>query len=203
MYYFVSLSSEPIWISWRAGQILLVIHPPSPRQRCPSSDSAPLARHRARSDGDDRWRRRPRLTMATRRTSRTWKWGRVADGRRPAIRGLRSGFACIRPRTRGPAPIEPRGRRRRSVRPAPDAAGRPISLLAHGLPERSTESDAIFAIADAGEAARRARQLRIDYVYLDRVEREAFGPAAAAKFDDGRYFGLAFQQGSAAVYAVR
>ena len=61
----------------------------------------------------------------------------------------------------------------------------------------------MYKTTDAGEAWRLAHALRLDYVYLDRVEREAFGPAAIAKFDDSRYFERVFTAGAALVYRVR
>ena len=69
--------------------------------------------------------------------------------------------------------------------------------------ERSAQADAMYKTADAAEASRIARSLRVDYVYLDRIEREAFGEPAMTKFGDARYFTEAFRNGSAAVYAVR
>jgi len=40
-------------------------------------------------------------------------------------------------------------------------------------------------------------------VYVDQVERQAFGDAAAEKFRDSRFFNEAFANGTAAVYEVR
>jgi hypothetical protein len=61
----------------------------------------------------------------------------------------------------------------------------------------------MYRTVDPAVAAQLARALRVDYVYLDRVEREAFGEAAATKFLDARYFTTAFSEGSASVFAVR
>jgi uncharacterized membrane protein len=83
------------------------------------------------------------------------------------------------------------------------AAGQPISLL--DTPEYETDSaraDTVFSLVQPEAAWRVARSLRIDYVYIDRVERDTFG-LSLAKFSDARYFNLAFQQGDASVYAVR
>jgi hypothetical protein len=214
MYYFVSLTSEPIWIGWRAGQILLVM--------LPALAAATLA---VILDSGRRWMAVLLVALAAIAGVPTtaidgynaqdvtnaemgpgFRWTVVVSPESQAA------LEWIRVHTPEDAVVQmsiaPRGRETWTLVPTfaqrRMAAGRPISLLA--IPEyeeRSKQTDAVFAIADAGEAARRARQLRIDYVYLDQVEREAFGPAAAAKFDDGRYFGLAFQRGSAAVYAVR
>jgi uncharacterized membrane protein len=79
----------------------------------------------------------------------------------------------------------------------------PISLLQ--IPEYASESaqaDSIFASKAASEASRVARAMRIDYLYVDRVERQAFG-AALDKFNTPEFFNRVFQQGDAAIYQVR
>ena len=84
------------------------------------------------------------------------------------------------------------------------AAGRPISLLqTPEYDEVSLQADEIFRTADAAEAARLARLLRVDYLFVDEVERQAFGEPAIAKFGGTPYFTRVFAQGAAAVYAVR
>jgi len=67
----------------------------------------------------------------------------------------------------------------------------------------SAEVDALYRAPDAAEAARIAQRQRIDYVYLDEVERQAFGEAALTKFDDPQFFSPVFRSGSAAVYQLR
>ena len=84
------------------------------------------------------------------------------------------------------------------------AAGRPISLLrVDEYDDRSNQVDAMFRTTSAEEASRLARAQRLDYVYLDTVERQAFGAAAVEKFRDSRYFTPVFEQGDAAVFEVR
>jgi len=104
--------------------------------------------------------------------------------------------------------IAPRGRETWTLIPSfaerRMAAGQPISLL--WIPEyaeRSAQADAIFSTRDAGEAAAIARRLRVDYIYVDGVERQAFGEAAASKFSDTRFFSEVFRQAAAAVFSVR
>ena len=104
--------------------------------------------------------------------------------------------------------IEPSGRETWTLMPTfaerRMAAGKPISLLpVPEYQERSAQADAMYRTLDPAEAVRLARVLRLDYVYLDRVEREAFGEGAAAKFVDGRYFTSVFSEGAAAVFSVR
>ena len=84
------------------------------------------------------------------------------------------------------------------------AAGQPISLLRiREYEHQSKLADGMFKTHDAEEASRIARSLDVDFVYIDQVEREAFGEAAAEKFRDTRFFNEAFSSGSAAVYEVR
>ena len=83
------------------------------------------------------------------------------------------------------------------------AAGLPISLLR--VPEYQERTDrvrAMYDAADPAEAARLARSLRIDYVYVDEVERKAH--RGAAQFDTGaQYFEAVFRRGAVGVYRVK
>jgi hypothetical protein len=84
------------------------------------------------------------------------------------------------------------------------AAGLPISLL--NVPEYREKSDrvkAMYATPDAREAFTIARSLRIDYVYVDRVERTAY-PAGVSKFDrTPQYFAPAYRNDEVTVYRVQ
>jgi hypothetical protein len=82
------------------------------------------------------------------------------------------------------------------------AAGLPISLL--NVPEYRERSDSVarmYASADAAVAFDIARKLRIEYVYVDEVERAAH-PAGIA-FDDWRYFQKVFDDPPVGIYRVR
>jgi len=84
------------------------------------------------------------------------------------------------------------------------AAGQPISLLhVAEYDERSGAIDAMYRSTDAVEAARLAREQRVHYVFVDAVERRAFGPDAINKFNDPRFFTPVFEQGEAAVFQLR
>jgi uncharacterized membrane protein len=84
------------------------------------------------------------------------------------------------------------------------AAGRPISLLpTPEYDELSDRVDAIYRTASPTEARDLARALRIDYLFVDRVERQAFGDEAIAKFSSPCCFEERYSTGDAAVYAVR
>jgi uncharacterized membrane protein len=82
------------------------------------------------------------------------------------------------------------------------AAGLPISLL--NVPEYRERSDAVarmYGAADAAIAFDLARKLRIEYVYVDEVERAAYPQGIA--FDDWRYFQKVFDDAPVAIYRVR
>ena len=82
------------------------------------------------------------------------------------------------------------------------AAGLPISLL--NVPEYRERSDQVarmYATADAALAFDIARKLRIEYVYVDEVERTAH-PGGIA-FDDWRYFQKVFEEFPVAIYRIR
>ena len=211
--YFVTLTLEPIWVGWRAGQVILVSLP------------ALVAVAIDRLQQTRRW---PGLAVAAiilaiglPTTAIDWwnaqdVWNeRMAAGFRWTVvvpPDTQAAVDWIRTNTPVDAVVQmsinPRGRETWTLIPTfaerRMAAGQPISLLR--MPEydeRSVQADAMYKAMDAAEANRIARQLRVDYVYVDRVERAAFGDAAIAKFEDRRYFTETFRNGSAAVYAVR
>ncbi len=73
------------------------------------------------------------------------------------------------------------------------AAGLPPFML--DMPEYHEKAAAVrlvYATHDAAEANAVAHSLRIDYLYVDGVERQAY-PGGVAKFDDPRYFIPAFR----------
>jgi hypothetical protein len=82
------------------------------------------------------------------------------------------------------------------------AGGLPISLLK--IPEYDERSDrirAMYSTARAAEAADIARALRIDYVYLDEVERRAY--PNGIRFGESPAFEKVFEDGPVAVFRVR
>jgi hypothetical protein len=83
------------------------------------------------------------------------------------------------------------------------AAGLPISLL--DIPEYHEKSDrvkAMYETPDARQAWSLAHTLRIDYVYIDRVERSAY-PGGMAKFDRAEYFTPVFRNDEVTIYRVQ
>jgi hypothetical protein len=82
------------------------------------------------------------------------------------------------------------------------AGGLPISLL--NIPEYAERSDrikAMYATKNPDEAGTIARSLRIDYVYVDEVERRAYKDGIC--FDASPAFEKVFEEGPVAVYRVR
>jgi len=82
------------------------------------------------------------------------------------------------------------------------AGGLPISLL--NVPEYAERSDrikAMYATRNADEAANIAHRLRIDYVYVDEVERGAYKDGIC--FDASPAFEKVFEASPVAVYRIR
>jgi len=214
LFYFVTLSSEPIWVGWRAGQILLVTVPPL------------VAALFARLQDSGRRALVPLLTIVTlaiglptaaidaynaqdvenQAMGPGFKWTVAVPG------DTQAAMDWIRQHTESEAVVQmsigPRGRETWTLVPTfaerRMAAGQPISLLhVTEYDERSGAIDAMYRHTNPVEAARLAREQHVGYVFVDAVERRAFGPDAINKFSDSRFFTPVFQQGEAAVFRVR
>jgi uncharacterized membrane protein len=83
------------------------------------------------------------------------------------------------------------------------AAGLPISLLKKPVyAERSDQIRALFLTLDPREAWNIATRYAIDYLYVDRTDRQAYF-GRLEKFDQNpHYFTPVFRDGNAAVYHV-
>lgn len=88
------------------------------------------------------------------------------------------------------------------------AAGRPISLLGgtsdtSEYAEKSARVRALYETGDPRDALAIARSLRIDYLWVDSVERTAY-PAGVAKFDAApALFEPVFRNADVSIYRVR
>jgi hypothetical protein len=88
------------------------------------------------------------------------------------------------------------------------AAGRPISLLGgtsdgSEYAERTAKVRQLYESPDARLAHDIARSLRIDYLWVDRVERSAY-PQGTTKFDAApQFFSPVFRSGDVVIYRVR
>ena len=211
--YFVTLTLEPIWVGWRAGQIILVTLPAllaaafawvADRSRVAGTLLALLVTAAGLPTTLIDWSNAHDVTND--RMGPGFRWTVVV---RP---DSQAALSWIRDRTPPDAVVQmsigPRGRETWTLVPTfaerRMAAGKPISLLATAeYDQRSAEADAMFRTTDPSEAWQLARGLRLDYVYLDHVERQAFGELAIAKFYDQRYFTPVFSADTAAVFAVR
>ena len=67
--------------------------------------------------------------------------------------------------------------------------------------ERSKRVRDMYATPAAADAWTIAHSLRIGYIYVDRVERQAYGDRLA-KFEDPKYFTPAFRNGAVQIYKV-
>ena len=212
--FFVTLTLEPIWIGWRAGQVFLV--------SIPALVAAALAALH------DRLGRVAAAALGVlilvvglpttaidvfnaQDTSNTamgagFRWTVVVS---PAER---EALQWIERSTPPDAIVQmapgPRGRETWSLIPSfarrRMATGLPISLLrSPEYEERSARADRIFSSGDAEESSRIAHELRVDYVYAGSVERETFAAGIAALDARPDLFPVAFRNDNATVYAVK
>lgn len=83
------------------------------------------------------------------------------------------------------------------------ASGLPIWLLdMPSYEQRAEEVSAIYTTLDAESAWSVARSFGIDYVYIDGWERRRHDAAALAKFDHSQYFKAVFRSHEVAIYRV-
>ncbi len=83
------------------------------------------------------------------------------------------------------------------------AAGLPISLLPRPeYDEASEKVRGIFDATDPGTAHQAARALRIDYLWVDEVERRAYPAGAERLAASPGYFEPVFTNGEVTVYRV-
>jgi hypothetical protein len=213
LFYFVTLTAEPIWVGWRAGQIILVTVP-----ALAAASFATLADlgHRAGAIalGLLVFCAGAPTTLIDAMNAQDTANVQMGPGFRWTVSvppDSQAALQWVREHTAIDAVVQmsigPRGRETWTLVPTFGerrmAAGQPISLLQR--PEYATDSrraDTVFSAVQPKDAWEIARSMRIDYLYIDRVERQAYA-GSLAKFDDPRFFEMVFRQGDAAVYAVR
>jgi hypothetical protein len=214
MFYLVSLSNDPFWVGWRAGQVLLVTLP-----ALATGTFAGLFGGRGRAAAVvataalfavglpttiiDAYNAQD---VSNRLEGPGFHWTiALSPDEQSALRWLeratpRDAIVQMELTTRGRDTwtLLPTFARRRM------AAGLPISLIP--TPEQQRKADEVrqlFATTDAEAAWEIATGLGIDYVYLDRVERGAFPEAALAKFDRSpERFTPAFSNDEVRIFAV-
>jgi hypothetical protein len=213
LFYFVVLS-EKSWVGFRAGQIMLAML------------TVPLARL---FDRLMRWRTRAATLAVAASILVVGAPTTVADTRNAAdIANLRMGpgfpwtltvsaaqqdaLRWIRANTAPEAVVqaEPMVRGRAHWSFIPTFAGRrtssalPISLLpVPEYGERSRRVQRVFTATDMVAAHREARQLRIDYLWVDPEDRRAY-PGVVERFEAAPdYFELRFRNAEVTVFRVR
>lgn len=212
MLFFVTLTLEPVWIGWRAGQILLVTMP-----AFAAALFAALGRRRAIAAALFALIAAAGLptTLIDLRNASDVDYTAMGPGFRWTVvvpRDTEDAATWIRRATPRDAivqmSIQPRGRETWTLIPTfaqrSMAAGQPISLMRMpAYDEASQQADAMYRTEDAADAWRLARQLGIGYIYFDAVERRAFGAGAMDKFTDPRYFTPVFWKADAEVIQVK
>ena len=216
LFYLVSLAkTDPVWVGWRAGQVMLVSLPPLAALFIASWWDR--ARWRAAAFGVvavaflvglpttaiDTFNAQD---VGNRNMGAGFPWTvRVSPDEQAAFEWIRratprDAVVQFEPTTRGRASWThiPTFAQRRM------AAGLPISLVAMPYREEaSSQVRGLYGTADAQEAWESARKLGIHYLYVDHVERAAFPPASLAKFDDHpELFVPAYRNPTVTVYAV-
>ena len=212
--FFVTLTLEPIWIGWRAGQVFLVTIP-----ALVAASLAALHHRFGRLAAGALGALILVIGLPTtaidvfnaQDTSNTamgagFRWTVViSPAEQEALRWIERNTppdAIVQmapgPRGRETWTLIPSFARRRM------ATGLPISLLRNPeYEERSARADRIFSSGNAEESSRMAHELRVDYLYAGPVEREAFGPGITALDARPDLFPVAFRNSETTVYAVK
>lgn len=213
LFFFVTLVLEPIWIGWRAGHHFLV--------------TAPAVIAAALSAVHERLGRIAAIALATclllaglpttiidvynaQDTTNLalgpgFRWTvLLTPGEQEALRWVETHTP---PRALVQMSLNPRGRETWSLIPSfarrRMAAGLPISLLRTPEYEAlAARADTIYSSADGAAAAAIAHELKIDYIYVGAVERDAFGASIDKFTNRPDLFGRVFANDTAAVYAV-
>ena len=206
--YFVRIS-EGSWVGFRAGQILLVSIPillartlASMGPRVAALLAAVILALGLPTTIVDTWNAQD---IGNRREGPGFRWTLWTTP------DQQEAFAWIRAHTPEAAVVqmEPmvRGREHWTLIPSfagrRMAAGLPISLLPQPeYLELSERVKTIFATANASEASTTARRLRIDYLYVDATDAQAY-PDGVRKFDEHpTLFSRVFASGDVRVYQV-
>jgi hypothetical protein len=217
LYYLVSIGkTDPLWVGWRAGQILLVMLPGFVAVFV-AANSASLTRRIAcgalvllalfvglPTTVIDAYNAQDVRNSAM---GPGFPWTISTDPAQQAA------FDWIRTETPEDAVVqmEPTVRGRATWTLIPSFAGRrmaaglPISLV--NRPYYQTRSQSVRELYGTAEGPRAwsiARRLGIDYIYIDQVERRAYPAAALQKFElDTAHFEPVYRADHVAIYKVR
>ena len=213
LFFFVTLVLEPIWVGWRAGHLFLI--------SSPALIAVALGRLHDRVGRVATMVLAGVLMLAGAPTTLIdiynaqdttnlnmgpgFRWTvRLSPQEQEALRWVET-------RTPREALVQmslaPRGRETWSLIPSfarrRMAAGLPISLLR--TPEydaMAARADRIYDTADVDEAVALCRELKIDYLYVGRVEREAYATGTAKFMAHPGHFGRVFSNDEVAVYVL-
>ncbi len=214
--HYVSLDVDPAWVGFRAGQILLAVAPVLVARAALGLWAAGIRRAATAT------LLIAALVVGLPMTAIDWYNARDTSNRGRSISGFRwtveitpseqEAFRWLKRATPANAIVQmdvaARGRETWSLIPSFGerrmAAGEPISLLHIEEYDRGRDQvKEMYATADATAARRIARELGIEYVYVDRVERDAY-PEGAAKFDaHPESFAPLFRNDEVRIYAVQ
>ncbi len=223
LFYFVSVEkTDPVWVGWRAGQILLVTMP----VLAATGFAAVFGR------GSQTARRPLQRRIAVVATALLFAIGLPTtaidayNAQDIANREMGPGFAwtvVITPEEQAAfdwikratprdaiVQMEVVSRGRETWTHIPSfaqrrmAGGLPISLVhTPHYDEQAHRVEEIYRQEDAAYAYDIARSLRIDYLYVDRVERKAIPDAALRKFDDHpEFYEPVHRNAEVTIYAV-
>ncbi|MGE3956256.1 MAG: hypothetical protein AB7H96_06010 [Vicinamibacterales bacterium] len=213
LFFFVTLVLEPIWVGWRAGHLFLITSPALIALAIGTLHDRLGRASTALVVGLLLVIGLPTTLIDIYNAQDTTNLN-MGPGFRWTVRLTpqeQDALAWIQRRTPRSAlvqmSLEPRGRETWSLIPSfahrRMAAGLPISLLRTPEYDAIAErADRIFATEDPAEAVALWRDLKIDYLYVGRVEREEF-PAGTAKFDaHPERFGRVFANDEVAIYVL-
>ena len=213
LFFTVTLALEPVWIGWRAGHHFLVVAPAligltitvlmeRIGRAAASCAVAMLLVIGLPTTLIDTYNAQDTSNLAM---GPGFRWTvRLSRGEWEALKWIEQRTP---PDTLVQMSLQPRGRETWSLLPSfarrRMAAGLPISLLR--TPEYdvlAARADRIYSAPGGDEAAQIARELHLDYIYVGRVERDAFGAAIRKFADRPDLFGTVFSNDDASVFVV-
>lgn len=216
MMFFARLNVDPAWIGFRAGQLFLIAVPALIARGFVTTGAARRVAVAAAIAAVLAGTPTTAIDVYNAQDTANVSEGPIGPWTVSISPDQQAGLAWIRRATPQTAIVqmEPTVRDRSTWSLIPSfaerrmAAGQPISLLggtSRGSEylERSARVRTMYATTDARQAWEIGRALRIDYLWVDGVERAAYGPGVA-KFD-GRpeLFTPVFRSGDVRIYRLR
>lgn len=213
LFFFVTLVLEPIWVGWRAGHLFLIMSPALIAVAFGALIDAAGPAIAATVVGLLLLVGLPTTLIDIYNAQDTTNLN-MGPGFRWTVRLTaqeQEALTWVERRTPRNALVQmslnPRGRETWSLIPSfarrRMAAGLPISLLrTPEYDEAASRADRIFATEDPAEAVTLWRGLGIDYLYVGRVEREAFAAGTAKFAAHPERFGRVFANDDVTIYVL-